>query len=208
MSEFPAIDDVEDVPVNTETENETDFLAREKELVGDEFKTEQDDELLKQNQQEEDEVEKFEQDFPSLEGDAGAGAGPAEAQAAQQQDEDEFDDFAQPVFNPPSEESTEIKEWKQRFNLEIQERDEIDAKKTEEAKQAAAKQLDDFYDDYNTKKDEAIEKAKAAQEEFLSKRDEFYSKGNVWSRALELVKDGKSNARFKELLETKVKLSN
>lgn len=190
---FPEIDDVE---VQQDDVGE-DFLSREKEILGDDaeqFKTEQDDEYL--NEDKDDELKKFEQQFPDV--------GESEQDESAKQDEAQDDEeFSEPAFNPPKTESDAVKEWRDRYNLEISKRDEADEKKAKETKEAAEKQLDDFYDDYNNKKETDIEKARNAEKEFLDKRDEFFSKGDVWSRALDLTKEVKGNERFKELLEAK-----
>ncbi|CAM9014367.1 hypothetical protein WICANDRAFT_60141 [Wickerhamomyces anomalus NRRL Y-366-8] len=192
---FPEIDDVE---VQQDDVGE-DFLSREKEILGDDaeqFKTEQDDEYL--NEDKDDEVKKFEQQFPDV--------GESEQESTKEAEaEEEEEEFSEPAFNPPKGESDAVKEWRERYNLEISKRDEADEKKAKETKETAEKQLDDFYDDYNNKKDADIEKARNTEKEFLAKRDEFFSKGDVWSRALELTKDVKGNERFKELLEAKSK---
>lgn len=194
---FPEIDDVE---VQQDDVGE-DFLSREKEILGEDaeqFKTEQDDEYL--NEDKDDEVKKFEQQFPDV-GDSQQ----EEEQTTKEQEEEE--EFSEPAFNPPKTESDAVKEWRDRYNLEISKRDEEDEKKAKETKEAAEKQLDDFYDDYNNKKEADIEKARNTEKEFLAKRDDFYSKGDVWSRALDLTKDVKGHERFKQLLEAKSKAS-
>ncbi|CCH44536.1 Midasin [Wickerhamomyces ciferrii] len=193
---FPEINDVE---VQQDDSNE-DFLSREQEILGDDaeqFKTEQDDEYLKEDQ--DDELKKFEQQFPDV------GDSKDEEKEVEQEEEQEEEEFQEPVSKGPKSEPEAVKEWRERYNLEISKRDEADAKKAEETKKEAEKQLDDFYDDYNNKKESDIAKTKEAEKEFLSKRDEFYQKGDVWSRALDLTKDIKGNERFKELLEAKNK---
>ncbi|KAH3676058.1 hypothetical protein WICMUC_002355 [Wickerhamomyces mucosus] len=187
-------------------QEEGDFLAREKAALGEdatEFQTDQDNEYL--NEDKDDELKKFEQKFPDVEEDEQQEQIPTNGSAPNQQQQQEEEEFDKPVFNPPSTESDAVKEWRKRYELEISQRDENDAKKSKETKEAAEKQLDDFYQSYNEKKDESIEAGKKAEEEFLAKRDEFYAEGDVWSRSLGLVKDLKPNQRFKELLEAKAK---
>jgi hypothetical protein len=189
---FPEID----VPVEQDELSE-DFLTREKEILGDDaeqFKTEQDEEYL--HQDEDDDVKQFEQQFPDVEENVAKSAPVIE---------DEEEEFSEPAFNPPKTESDAVKEWRDRYSLEIQQRDESNEKKTKETREAASKELDTFYEEYNNKKDENIEKVRAAESAFLEKRDEFYSNGNVWTRAQELIKGAKTNHRFKELLEAKAR---
>ncbi|CDR36403.1 CYFA0S01e01222g1_1 [Cyberlindnera fabianii] len=182
----------------TPDEFEDDFLAREKAALGDDaaqFTTEQDAELLAD--EEDDEVKKFEEQFPTVSDEPDVNAStPAE---------EEEDEFSEPASNLPKGESDAVKEWRERYNLEIQQRDENDAKKAAETREAAEKELDTFYEEYNNKKDASIEKVRKAEEEFIAKRDEFFQNGNVWSRSLDLVKDAKVNPRFKELLTAKSK---
>lgn len=190
---FPEID----VPVEQDDMQE-DFLAREKEMLGDDaeqFKTEQDEEFLQDEG--DDEVKQFEQQFPDVDEDS-------TEQVAQDVDDDE-DDFGEPAFNPPKTESDAVKEWRERYQLEIQQRDEANDSKTKETRELASKELDTFYEEYNNKKEQSIENVRAAEQAFLEKRDQFYTKGNVWTRSLDLVKDSKTNARFKELLQAKAR---
>lgn len=193
---FPEID----VPTNGDENLDEDFLAREKEILGDDaeqFKTEQDEEFLRD--QEQDEVKQFEEQFPDVSNDQ------FQKSEELEQQEQEEEEFGEAAFNPPKTESDAVKEWRQRYQLEIQERDEANDKKTKETREQASKELETFYEEYNNKKDDNIEKVRDAEKAFLEKRDAFYTKGNVWSRALDLVKDSKTNPRFKELLEAKSK---
>ena len=64
---FPALDSIDnEVPTNDSTEDvgESDFLSREKELLGDEFKTEDDKDALEGS---DDEINDFKEQFPDVE---------------------------------------------------------------------------------------------------------------------------------------------
>ncbi|KAH3685994.1 hypothetical protein WICPIJ_002993 [Wickerhamomyces pijperi] len=197
---FPEID--AEIPINS-NEDAGDFLAREKALLGEDatqFQTEGDDDLLKgSTEDEDDELKKFEEQFPTV----------LDEEPVQEEKEQEEEEFDEPVFNAPQTQgqSDAVKQWRERYQLEISTRDANDAAKSEEIKTEAAKQLDDFYQDYNDKKDSSIAKVREAEKEFLDKRDAFYAKGEVWERALELVEGvkGEGNLRFKEVLKAKVR---
>lgn len=195
---FPEID--AEIPIDS-NEGAGDFLAREKALLGEDatqFQTEGDDELLKDQEEDDEELKKFEEQFPTVHDE--------EPKQPLEKEEEEFDE---PVFNAPQTkgETDAVKQWRERYQLEIATRDENDSAKSEETKAEAAKQLDDFYEDYNDKKDNSIAKVREAEKEFLDKRDAFYAKGDVWERALELVEGvkGEGNLRFKEVLKAKVR---
>lgn len=188
---FPEID----VPVESDSFND-DFIAREKEILGDDadqFKTEQDEDFLNKD----DDVKEFEQQFPDVQEED------SKLESFEQEEQEEEEDTT--LYSAPKGESDAVKEWKERYELEIQQRDEANDAKTKETREKASKELDIFYEEYNNKKDQNIEKVRAAEEAFLEKRDEFYAEGNVWTRALDLVKDAKTNTRFKELLKAKAK---
>lgn len=69
MSEkFPPLEDENvDFTANDKKEDDISFLRREAEIVGDEFKTEQDDEILEnQASPADDEIKDFEEQFPDI----------------------------------------------------------------------------------------------------------------------------------------------
>lgn len=172
----------------TDSQLSDDLLTREKELLG------EDAAEFQSNVIEEDEVEQFKQQFPDVEDDLTHEVNELKI---------EEPDQSSPAF--PKETPTPVKEWQERFNLEISKRDEADLQTTENTRKEAEKQLDDFYESYNVKKDENIEKAKKQQEEFIEKRDSFFTEGNVWRRAAQLIKGLPENKRFKQVLDAKVR---
>lgn len=106
------------------------------------------------------------------------------------------------------EEPEVIKQWRERQQLQIQRRDEASARKKEETIIKARQAIDDFYDNYNNKRDKTIEGIRKEQEEFLAKRDETTSGGTTWERIVKLIdtKDAKAIrgdrdvSRMRELL--------
>lgn len=101
-----------------------------------------------------------------------------------------------------------ISQWRERQQLQIQRRDEQSARKKEETVTKARQAIDDFYDNYNAKRDKTIESIRKEQEDFLAKRDETTSGGTSWERIVKLIdtKDTKAVrgdrdvSRMRELL--------
>ncbi|ODV93149.1 hypothetical protein PACTADRAFT_51776 [Pachysolen tannophilus NRRL Y-2460] len=211
MSEkFPALQGVGDENLDQEDSTQSDFLSREKQLLGDEFATDKDADLIKQAQDDEEEddeeVRNFENQFPDVNGE--------NQHAEAEQDDDEYDDFkgekgaesntfqhSSQILN--KEDSIPLKEWKERRDLEISKRDEIAKAKAADIKKKAQQGIDDFYESYNNKKQVGIENTRKRETEFLEKRDKFIEKGTIWSRSVELLElksDKKDDDRFKQLL--------
>lgn len=202
MSEkYPALDD-DQVEIDATPVDETDFLKREAEVLGDEFKTEQDADLLN---------------------DAAEAAAAAPAAAAQPEvsDDDEFSSMqtsaaaeaAAPapagsgLSNPDAEKV--IQEWKERSTAAIAERDSQLETAKAELQEEAVKNIDAFYETYNTKKEQQIESTRKDAEAFLKERDEFFAQDNTtWDRVLQLVNlddaavvGGRDRSKFKEILQ-------
>lgn len=102
----------------------------------------------------------------------------------------------------------ENREWKSRRELEIQRRDELSEQKKSETQEEAKKSIDDFYENYNSKKDKSIAETREEEKKFIDERDSDVGKGSTWERIVKLV-DTSDNAaktkysdksRFKELL--------
>lgn len=202
MSEkYPALDD-DQVDIDTNAVDETDFLKREAEVLGDEFKTEQDADLLNEA------------------ADETASAVPETVEAAPEDEDDEFSTMqtsttSAPVDTPsgnglsnPDAEKI-IQEWKQRSAEEIAKRDtDLDKAKTE-LQDEAVKNIDAFYETYNTKKEQQIESTRKEAEAFLKERDEFFAQDNTtWDRVLQLINlddaavvGGRDRTKFKEILQ-------
>jgi len=110
----------------------------------------------------------------------------------------------------PEEEPEVIKQWRERQQLEIQRRDELSESRKRETVQKAQVAIDDFYENYNTKKDKGIEQTRKESEEFLANRENTSAGGTSWERIAKLVdlsdkgvKSGTSDkSRFRELLQS------
>lgn len=202
MSEkFPPLED-ETVANEATAGDETDFLKREADILGDEFKTEQDSELLKQDEDED--IKEFENQFPELDE---APAAAIQEQVAPENDED--DEFGEPqAATSTTTPSEAISHWKERRDLEISQRDQADEEAKEQLQEEAVKHIDNFYENYNKKKQQQLETTSKEAEQFLKERDEFFAQKNTtWDRALQLINTddadvvgGRDRSKFKEIL--------
>lgn len=184
-----------------------DFLSREKEIVGDEFQTDQDKEVLEES---DNEIEDFKEQFPEVEGSSSVVA----QQDQTKEDQEEFEGFESSQNATESKDlgpSEPLREWKERRDLEIEEREKANSKKKEDITAKARQNIDDFYDDYNNKKDQRSKEVLKEQEEFLEKRDNFLKRGTLWDRVDELISEAgelpeqnRDKTRFRSLL-TKLK---
>ncbi|KAK7203753.1 clathrin light chain [Myxozyma melibiosi] len=106
------------------------------------------------------------------------------------------------------EEPDVIKEWRERRELAIQRRDEQSEAKKKETREAAKQAIDDFYENYNDKKEKAIAQTREEEAEFIKSQESTVSGGTTWERIAKLVDLSEKNARtakydktrFRELL--------
>lgn len=80
-----------------------------------------------------------------------------------------------------------LREWRERRDLQIQHRDEVSASKKAETVKAAQEAIDEFYENYNNKKDKQIAQTRKEAEEFLKNRDDTTAGGTSWERISKLV---------------------
>ncbi|KAI5965773.1 clc1 [Candida pseudojiufengensis] len=205
---FPEIDTPKS---NGDFEDSSDFLSREKELVGDEFTTDQDKKVLQDSEDEE--INEFKEQFPEVEGTESQQQSQQQSQQNEEfEDEIEFEGFESTQPSKDLSQSTSIKEWKQRRDLEIEEREKINSQKKKDIINKAKTTIDDFYENYNSKKENNFKIIAKDQEQFLNKRDNFLKNGTLWDRVNELISkvdnividDSRDKTRFKEIL-TKLK---
>ena len=86
----------------------------------------------------------------------------------------------------------------------------MSASKKAETVKAAQSAIDDFYENYNTKKDKTIAQTQKDAEEFLANREDTAAGGTSWDRIAKLVDlsgkgarggaSGTGKERFRELL--------
>ncbi|ROT40122.1 hypothetical protein SODALDRAFT_332282 [Sodiomyces alkalinus F11] len=102
------------------------------------------------------------------------------------------------------------KEWRERRDVQIQKRAELYAAQREETIKEAQHQIDDFYENYNSKKEKSIAQTRKDVEQFMANREDTVSGGTSWERIAKLVDvsgkglkggaAGSGKERFRELL--------
>jgi hypothetical protein len=121
--------------------------------------------------------------------------------------------YPAPSFSStPLEDSEPIKSWRQKRASEIDRRDAISQSKKESTIKEAQQALDDFYDNYNDKKEKNLAQTRREADQFLESRDDTTAGGTSWERIAKLVDvsgkgpkggaGGSGKERFRELLVT------
>ncbi|KAH9219778.1 clathrin light chain [Leptodontidium sp. 2 PMI_412] len=223
---FPSLEEF-DSGAQTEAQGSSgfegdDFLSREKALLGDDanqFSTGNDNSAYVEDGDDDllgggggsggnEEVTEFESSFPAIdtqnEGVAPGGSitnsGPFQSQ--------------QPSYYAPraddEEEPEVIKQWRERRDLALQDREARSAERKEETVKAAQQNIDDFYENYNSKKEKSIAATRREAEQFLESREDTAAGGTSWERIAKLVDlsgkgarggaSGSEKAKFRELL--------
>ncbi|OCK73429.1 hypothetical protein K432DRAFT_387404 [Lepidopterella palustris CBS 459.81] len=103
-----------------------------------------------------------------------------------------------------------IREWRERRDLALQHRDEVSAERKQKTIKDAQEAIDDFYENYNNKKDKGLTQSRRDAEEFLNGREDTAAGGTSWERIAKLVDlsgkgvkggaSGSEKQRFRELL--------
>jgi len=146
-----------------------------------------------------DEIEKFEDQFPDIEVPSSEplrqpsfGAAPT---FAPQPQPSAF--TSTPIFNQPAEEDEPevIKQWRERQAEEIKARDEASKQKREETVSKAERAIDQFYEEYSAKKERNIRENKDHEEEFVAKITDSLSNGTTWERICELLEIQNSQSK-------------
>lgn len=114
------------------------------------------------------------------------------------------------AYAEEEEEPQVIKEWREKRDAQNAKRAEQFAQQREETVKEAQQNIDDFYENYNTKKEKMIAQTRKEEEQFLANRQDTTSGGTSWERIAKLVdvsgKGAKGGAtgsgkdRFRELL--------
>lgn len=204
------------------SQTDGDLLSRERELLGADAAKEFTDGAPGQTLEDSEEEEvRFQSAYPPLENGNDETVAVA-AEAAQEKSGApmiEGDDDSKPagpaVYVPTTvnlSESEFVKDWKEKTALEIERRDKLSADKREETRENARKSVDDFYENYNQKKELAIKDVEADASEFIKKRDDAISgQGTTWDRVGDLITGlGKpaegitpaNKKRFQDLVES------
>ncbi|KAA6411690.1 MAG: clathrin light chain [Lasallia pustulata] len=113
-------------------------------------------------------------------------------------------------YSAQEEEAEPIRQWRERRDHDLSHRAEVSASKKAETIKAAQTAIDDFYENYNKKKDKSIAQARKEAEEFLASREDTSAGGTSWERIAKLVDlsgkgtrggaSGTGKERFRELL--------
>lgn len=108
------------------------------------------------------------------------------------------------------EEPDVIKQWRVKRDAQIAKRAEQLAAQKEETIKEAQQNIDDFYENYNTKKEKGIAQTRKDAEQFLENREDTVSGGTSWDRIAKLVDvsgkgskggaSGSGKERFREIL--------
>lgn len=194
-----------------------DILSREKELLGEEAAAE----FAQTGGLSDSDIDAaaFESNFPALNvdtpleaSDAGvsgkSGSNSATDVNSIEKWQQEVDQHSQ---SGDSSENAFTQEWKIKNQLAIERRDTVAAAKLKEMREKAKKSIDEFYENYNSKKEIAISQVREEAEKFQKERDESVSGGTAWDRIYDLVRDAGKPAkgvkpadkkRFFELVES------
>ena len=115
------------------------------------------------------------------------------------------------------EEPQVIKDWRERREQAIQHREDAAAARKEDSVKDAQKAVDEFYENYNNKRDKSIAQTRKDAEKFLESREDTTAGGTSWERIAKLVdlkgpKGAQGTAvgkeRFRDLLAVLVKDEN
>jgi len=105
-----------------------------------------------------------------------------------------------------------IREWRERRDLAISHREEIASGRKSDTVKAAQESIDEFYENYNSKRDRQVAATKKEAEEFLANREDTSSGGTSWQRIAKLVdvKKGpgagaQGKERFRDMLVSLMK---
>ena len=100
--------------------------------------------------------------------------------------------------------------WRETRDANLAHRAELASTKKADTIKQAQQYVDDFYENYNTKKEKSIAKTRKEAEEFLAKREDTSAGGTSWERIAKLVDlsgkgakggaSGTGKERFREML--------
>lgn len=116
----------------------------------------------------------------------------------------------QQAYAEEEEEPEVVKEWRANRDAANAKRAEQFARQREETVAEAQRNIDEFYENYNNKKDKTIAATRKDADQFLASREDTTSGGTSWERISKIVdvsgKGAKGGAagsgkeRFRELL--------
>ncbi|CZT25179.1 related to CLC1 Clathrin light chain [Ramularia collo-cygni] len=211
---FPSLDDfdagqteVADPTTSLSTDEPSDFLARERAALGEDaqqftssadqsatvadVEDDDDDDLMggggdfsSSNNNNNDMMGDFESSYPSISTTneaVSAGGGTITGSTLP------YQPSHSPFPTHDEDEPEVLREWRERRDLAIQHRDEVSAAKKAETVKAAQQAIDEFYENYNSKREKQVAQTRKDAEEFLAKREDTTSGGTSWERIAKLV---------------------
>lgn len=105
---------------------------------------------------------------------------------------------------------TNLRLWRERRDLDIVRRSEVSAAKKAATIEAAKAYIDEFYENYNKKKDKSLKKTRKEADDFLTSREDTSAGGTSWERIAKLVDlsgkgakggaNGTGKEKFREML--------
>ncbi|KAI0774820.1 clathrin light chain-domain-containing protein [Trametes elegans] len=137
-----------------------------------------------------DEIEKFENEFPDIEVPTQPSAPPQQpVYGATPTFAPQPAYSSTPILNQQIEEDEPevIKEWREKQAAEIKARDEASKAKRQETIGKAERAIDQFYEEYSAKKERNIRENKEHEEEFLANLNASLSHGTTWERICEII---------------------
>ncbi|KAF8584309.1 hypothetical protein K439DRAFT_1411253 [Ramaria rubella] len=111
--------------------------------------------------------------------------------------------FSTPILQAPIEDEEEpevIKQWREQQAGSIRQRDELSAQKRKETIAKAERSIDEFYEEYNAKKERQIKENKESEAAYLASLTDSLSAGTTWSRICDLIE--LENSQSKTLART------
>ncbi|KAI4250578.1 MAG: hypothetical protein L6R40_000178 [Gallowayella cf. fulva] len=181
-----------------------DFLTRERALLGDDadlFSTSNDNAATVEDGDDDllgggdsyggdqgggEEISEFESSFPAMDtrneqmGPGGTITGSNVPYRPQQQS-------TYSGYQEPEEEAEPVRLWREKRDSDISRREEAAASKKNDRVTKAQRDIDDFYENYNSKKDKSINRTRKEAEEFLANRQDTSAGGTSWERIGKLV---------------------
>ncbi|EGF82379.1 hypothetical protein BATDEDRAFT_36601 [Batrachochytrium dendrobatidis JAM81] len=100
-------------------------------------------------------------------------------------------------MNVPEIEPEAVREWRERFNAVVAERDAKSKDKHDQILQQAKEHLEKLYAEYSEKKAKSISRNKDLEKTLLAARDEATS-GTVWDRALKQIDSAQLTSKDKK----------
>ncbi|TFK44957.1 clathrin light chain-domain-containing protein [Crucibulum laeve] len=138
-----------------------------------------------------DEIDKFESDFPELDmGQQYTSPPPPQNYTATLAPRPQPSALSStPIFTQTIDEDEPqvIKDWREKQQAEIKARDEASKARRQETISKAEASIDEFYEDYAKKKERNIRENKDQESEYLAKLNESLSIGTTWERICELI---------------------